>query len=76
MDVAGARTLRAKIEDRQRRHWRQALAVREGRQDVEDPDAEYLVRCAETVREYEPSPGRRYVKQLVDGRWVTVASAA
>jgi hypothetical protein len=71
MDVAGARTLKAKIDARQLRHWQQARAVREGRQDAADPDAEHLVRCRDTVREYEPRPGRRYVKQLVDGRWET-----
>ena len=71
MDVAGAKTLKAKIDQRQQRHWQQARAVREGRQDRADPDAEHLVRCGDTVREYEPRPGRRYVKQLVDGRWVT-----
>ena len=71
MDVAGARTLKAKIDARQRRHWQLARAVREGLQDLADPDAEYLVRCRDTVREYEPYPGRRYVKHLVDGRWET-----
>ena len=71
MDVAGARTLKAKIDARQQRHWQQAPAVREGRQDLADPDSEHLVRCRDTEREYELGPGRRYVKQLVDGRWVT-----
>jgi hypothetical protein len=61
--------LKAKIDERQLRHWQQAAAVREGRQDLADPDAEHLVRCKDGVREYEPHPGRRYVKQLVDGRW-------
>jgi len=32
-------------------------------------------RCRDTVREYEPHPGRRYVKQLVDGRWETSPAA-
>jgi hypothetical protein len=71
MDAAGARFLKAKIDARQQRHWQQASAVREGRQDLADPDSEHLVRCRDTEREYEPGPGRRYVKQLVDGRWVT-----
>ena len=71
MDVAGARTLKAKIDARQLRHWQQARAVREGLQDLADPDAEHLVGCRDTVREYEERPGRRYVKQLVDGRWET-----
>ena len=71
MDVAGARALKAKIDARQLRHWQQARAVREGRQDGADPDAEHLVRCRDDIREYEPRPGRRYVKRLVDGRWET-----
>ena len=71
MDAAGARTLKAKIDQRQLRHWQQARAVREGRQDIADPDAEHLVRCRDDMREYEPRPGSRYVKQLVDGRWET-----
>jgi len=69
MDVAGARTLKAKIDAWQLRHWQQARAVQEGRQERADPDAEHLVRCRDSVREYEPRPGGRYVKQLVDGRW-------
>jgi hypothetical protein len=71
VDAAGARSLKAKIDERQLRHWQEARAVREGRQDRVDPDAEYLVRCGDTVREYEPYPGRRYVKRLVNGRWET-----
>ncbi len=71
MDVAGARSLKAKIDERQLRHWQEARAVREGHQDRADPDAEHLVRCRDTVREYEPYPGRRYVKRLVNGRWET-----
>ena len=69
MDVVGARTLKARIEARQLRHWQQAHAVREGMQEPLDPDAEYLVRCRDNVREYEPDPGRRFAKQLIDGRW-------
>jgi hypothetical protein len=75
MDVAGARSLKEKIDERQLRHWRQARAVREGLQELTDPDAEHLVRCRDSVREYEPRPGRRYVKQLVDGRWVSAPAA-
>jgi hypothetical protein len=74
VDVAGARTLKAKIDARQLRHWQQARAVREGLQDLADPDAEHLVRCRDSIREYEPRPGRRYVKQLVDGRWETASA--
>ena len=69
MDVAGARTLKARIEARQLRHWQLAHAVRDGLQERADPDAEHLVRCRDTVREYEPQPGLRFAKQLVDGRW-------
>jgi hypothetical protein len=69
VDVIGARTLKARIEARQLRHWQQAHAVREGMQEPLDPDAEYLVRCCDNVREYEPDPGRRFAKLLVDGRW-------
>jgi len=71
VDVAGARALKAKIDARQQLHWQQASAVLEGLQDPADPDAEHLVRCRGNVREYELRPGRRYAKQLVDGRWQT-----
>ena len=33
---------------------------------------EHLVRCCDSEREYEPHPGRRFVKRLVGGRWETV----
>jgi hypothetical protein len=72
MDVAGARTLKARIETRQQRHWQEAQAVRTGQQERVDPDAEYLVRCRDTVREYEPAPGRRFAKLLIEGRWEIV----
>lgn len=71
MDAEGARHLRAKIEERQLQHWQQARAVREGLQDPVDPDGEHLVRCRDGVREYEPRPGHRFVKRLVDGHWQT-----
>jgi hypothetical protein len=73
MDTAGARLLRERIEHRQRLHWQTARAVIEGRQDPADPDLEYLVACREGVREYEPVPGTRFVKRLVEGCWVTAA---
>lgn len=76
MFVAGSKILKAKIEARQLWHWQQAPAVREGLQEPTDPDAEQLVRCGESVREYEAHPGRRYVKQLVDGRWETLPGPA
>jgi hypothetical protein len=74
MDAEGARKLRERIEQRQRLHWQLARAVRAGEQDQADPDGEYLVSCREGVREYEPSPGTRYVKRLVEGRWITAPS--
>jgi len=69
MDVEGARQLRARIDQHQLVHWRRAEAVRAGLQEAIDPDAEYLVRCRDTAREYEPRPGQRFAKQLVAGRW-------
>ena len=74
MDAEGARRLREKIDRRQRMHWQTARAVREGRQDAADPDADYLVSCREGVREYEPMSGTRFVKHLVDDRWVSATS--
>jgi hypothetical protein len=74
MDAEGARRLREKIDRRQRMHWQTARAVREGRQDAADPDADHLVRCREGIREYEPMPGTRFVKRLVDDRWVSATS--
>jgi hypothetical protein len=56
-------------------HWQTARAVREGRQDATDPDGEYLVGCRDGVREYEPSPGTRYEKRLIDGCWITPPAA-
>ena len=75
MDVEGARRLKARIDERQLEHWQQARAVREGRQDAVDPDGEHLVRCRDDVREYEPRPGQRYKKRLVDGRWQNAPAA-
>jgi hypothetical protein len=77
VDVTGARELKARLEARQLRHWQQARAVREGLQEYVDPDADHLVRWRGAVREYEPNPGQRFAKQLVDGRWeISPAGAA
>jgi len=73
MDAEGARHLRERIDERQRLHWQTARAVRDGEQEPADPDGEFLVRCRDGLREYEPSPGSRFVKQIVDGRWETAA---
>ena len=71
MDTEGARQLRDRIDQRQRLHWQTAAAVREGRQDPSDPDGEYLIACRDGVREYEPTPGTRFMKRLVEGCWVS-----
>jgi hypothetical protein len=75
MDVRGARALRARIDERQHAHWQTARAVQAGEQDDFDPDREHLVRLRDTVREYEPRHGERFVKVLVDGRWETRRAA-
>jgi hypothetical protein len=75
MDVQGARVLHKRIETRQRLHWETAAAVREGRQEPVDPDAERLVRIADNVREYVSLSGERFQKALVNGRWTTTALA-
>ncbi len=75
MDTEGARQLKRRIDERQRLHWQTARAVREGHQDAADPDGDFLVRCRDGVREYEPAYGMRFVKQLIDGRWVTASTS-
>jgi hypothetical protein len=79
MDAAGAGELRKRIEEHQ--HWRQADAVRDGRQPASDPDAQELEEIRDDIRFYgweqqsATVDGRaatvslRVVKRLVDGRW-------
>jgi hypothetical protein len=79
MDAAGAGELRKRIQEHQ--HWRQAEAVREGRQPASDPDAQELEEIRDGIRFYgweqHPAPGDggavmvslRVVKRLVDGHW-------
>ena len=78
MDAAGAGELQRRIEEHQ--HWRQAEAVRDGRQPAADPDAQELEEIRDGIRLYgweEQSTvdGRaatvslRVVKRLVDGHW-------
>jgi hypothetical protein len=79
MDAAGAAELQKRIEEHQ--HWRQAAAVRDGRQPPADPDAEELEEIGDGVRLYGREEqlltvdGRpalvtfRVAKQLVDGHW-------
>jgi hypothetical protein len=61
------RHLQRRIEQQQ--HWRQADAVRDGREPASDPDAADLVEWGGELRRYEASGGRMFVKRLVDGVW-------
>ena len=79
MDAAGAGELQKRIEAHQ--HWRQALAVRDGRQPPADPDGQELEEIGDGFRLYGLEEqwltvhGRpalasfRVVKRLVDGHW-------
>ena len=78
MDAAGAGALQRRIEEHQ--HWRQAEAVRDGRQPASDPDAQELEEIGDGIRFYgleqqlDPGDGAavvslRVVKRLVDGHW-------
>jgi hypothetical protein len=68
MDAIGAQHLRRAIE--QQRHWRQAVAVREGRQPVRDPDVSRLVDFAGLRRRYRSRDGKVFEKRLFDGCWI------
>jgi len=79
MDAAGAGELQKRIEEHQ--HWRQAEAVRDGRQPAADPDAQELEEIRDGIRLYGWEQQRapvgggaamvslRLVKRLVDGHW-------
>ena len=79
MDIAGARALSRRLA--QQEHWRQALAVRIGRQPAIDPDGYALeafrsgVRYYRERREVEVHDGkpavviRRHRKRLVGDAW-------
>jgi hypothetical protein len=79
MDSNGAKELQRRIEQQQ--HWRQAQAVRDGRQPASDPDAAALTQLADGIRVYQSElvtklkPGgaalvlETLVKRLVDGWW-------
>ena len=81
MDVAGAQELQKRLE--QQAHWRQAEAVREGRQPRTDPDVLELEELGTGVRFYRREPERtsfdgsragatlRVAKRLVGGYWKT-----
>jgi hypothetical protein len=68
MDAIGAQHLCRAIE--QQRHWRQAAAVREGRQPVRDPHVSELVEFAGARRRYRSASGYVFEKRLLDGCWV------
>jgi hypothetical protein len=79
MDIAGAKELSRRLAQQQ--HWRQARAVRIGRQPSFDPDGHALERFLPGVRYYrerrqlELRDGeaalvvRRHRKRLVEGVW-------
>ena len=73
MDVAGAESLRQRLE--QQAHWRQAKAVRDGRQSATDPDLDDLESMEHGKRLYTPRlvHGKvvRLRKDLSDGVWVS-----
>ena len=77
MDAAGAGELQKRIEEHQ--HWRQAEAVRDGRQPAADPDARELEEIRDGIRFYgweqlAVDGGAavvylRVVKRLDNGHW-------
>ena len=69
MDVSGARALRRRIA--QQAHWRQAPAVRDGRQPGMDPDLDALRELDREERVYRDDSSS-FVKRLVDGAWVRI----
>jgi hypothetical protein len=80
MDAAGAGELQRRIEEHQ--HWRQAEAVRDGRQPAADPDAQELEEIRDGIRFYgweqlavdggAAVVTYRVAKRLVDGHWERV----
>ena len=71
MDAAGAESLRKRLEQQQ--NWRQAQAVRDGRQPPVDPDLESFEELRDGVRLYSPrydASAHRVCKRLVDGMWI------
>jgi len=68
VDAVGAQHLSRAIE--QHRHWRQAVAVREGRQPLRDPDVASLVEFVGPVRRYRSREGHVFEKRLLDGAWI------
>jgi hypothetical protein len=75
LDAEGAEALRWQLE--QQANWRQAPAVRDGRQPAVDPDRDELTRVTDGLRVYTTRPVRGELVQLskclVDGVWITRA---
>jgi hypothetical protein len=73
VDVAGAESLRQRLE--QQAHWRQAEAVRDGRQSATDPDIDELESMEYRRRLYAPRIVHgtvvRLHKELSDGVWMS-----
>jgi hypothetical protein len=73
MDAEGAEALRWQLQ--QHANWRQALAVRDGRQPAVDPDRDELTQIADGLRLYTPRTARgemiQLSKCLIDGVWIT-----
>lgn len=68
MDAAGARELTKRLAEQEQ--WREAPAVRDGRQPPTDRDAQQLEEVADAVRYY----GRETSQTLVDGQPALVTS--
>ncbi|MDX6544741.1 MAG: hypothetical protein QOG02_515 [Gaiellales bacterium] len=77
--IAGAAELQWRIAAQN--HWRQAVAVRDGRQSASDPDGALVRELGDGFRLYQPEPVERHGdgltrivyeqvrKYLADGRW-------
>jgi hypothetical protein len=72
MDARSAKVLGFRIAER--RQWRSASAVREGKQAAADPDAGALREIGDGVRRYSTAEGtdEDFEKRLVDGWWETI----
>ena len=69
MDATGAEELRKRLAAQE--HWREAEAVRDGRQPPSDPDAKDLEEIRDGVRYYRGDEHHRMIKTLVGDAWDT-----
>lgn len=68
MDALGAAALRRRLEEQQ--HWRQAQAVRDGRQPLVDPDRDELEQLGDGYRLYRfHGAGGRIVRKSLAGEF-------